>query len=460
MSLMNDVLQELDARVLTNNAIMHIQRTSAFPMLQIKTLIRLIFLATAVICGIYFGTRGSIGATSHSIQSPSDLPMRNTISSAQSTAPTLAFNQQPATQDKPIIYDAYASPASLSGNAGGYNASSSTTVNDPDYSQRFSQLLAEAEAFMAANQLMTPIGRCAFSRYQEILLLDRNHLQAKQGILTIQKRYVEYFQSAFAEKNIKKAKTNLDKLVLTGMAEEEFNLLRNQWLQLKAEMITHTNHTSIRLDPTAVQTRIETDAGIELIAETTPAAASSGAITVTDSTLARQAQLGQLSNPIEQLHAYLQVNPNAQETPFALALLYAAQKNIKAMEQVINSYPFNVTRTAYLKAKLALVEKNYPLIVQLLANIQPEPAYQDDFYVLHALGLQNSGDFEQAAALYQLLLKAQPNNAQLWLGLAVCYEASFKSQQALLAYKQAQALGNSSPAVQQYIHEKLKILQP
>lgn len=458
MSLMNDVLQQLDSRTLPNSGRVPAMACRVPPKISRLALVRVVFVVSAVAAGVYWGLNTASQPLAPApvllprVKAPAPAPAATPASAATPALAPETAPSAPVGQPAPLIHDAYTAPVAAVTSP----QAPASGVNPAENTQQIAQWLAEASVFMEANQLMTPIGRCAFSRYQAVLLQDPNNAIAKDGLLAIQQRYVQYFQAALTEKNLQKAKNNLDKLVLAGLETQALTQYKNQWLQLKAEVPALALSTS-PVASGALQTRIETETGVEVMGA---AALAVPPPVISDAALARLAQAGKLPKAAEQLQAFLQTNPNAQEVPFALAQLYCLDKNVQGLQQLLDTYRFNPARYAYLKAKWALMQKDYPQVVQLLNGVQPEAAFQVDFQLVYALGLQNTGQFQPAADLYTQLLQNQPRNAQFWLGLGICYDALHNPTQAVLAFKKVQALGVNSSAVQQFVQEKLNALQP
>lgn len=72
--------------------------------------------------------------------------------------------------------------------------------------QRITELLATAEADLAANRLGTPAGENATDRYREVLALDPDNAQARAGLDQVGERYVALARGAIKKRTLSKAR--------------------------------------------------------------------------------------------------------------------------------------------------------------------------------------------------------------------------------------------------------------
>lgn len=149
----------------------------------------------------------------------------------------------------------------------------------------------------------------------------------------------------------------------------------------------------------------------------------------------------------------------ARET---LADLYLAQERFDSARQTIDEglqfLPHAVTLNT-LKARL-LFEENHPKeALAVLKQFSPGVQKNPDFYGLMAAILQSLGQRQEAAALYKVLVKVEPENSQYWLGYAIALEHEKNIKQAVTAYKAVTGHYDADPDVRVYAENRLKTLQ-
>ncbi|MCL6414926.1 tetratricopeptide repeat protein [Aestuariirhabdus sp. Z084] len=76
---------------------------------------------------------------------------------------------------------------------------------------RIAWLLLEADEALLRQQLTTPEGDNAFARYQDVLRLQPENLEAQRGLERIVNSYLRWADSAMARGNVEKAQTYIDR---------------------------------------------------------------------------------------------------------------------------------------------------------------------------------------------------------------------------------------------------------
>lgn len=108
---------------------------------------------------------------------------------------------------------------------------------------------------------------------------------------------------------------------------------------------------------------------------------------------------------------------------------------------------------------LAYVGLDQPnLALAELDQVSPKIRDDSEYYVMKAGLYLQLNKPEQAAALYQRLVKHDPSNAKWWVGYAAALEMEGKDQLALKAYKQAKRYGDLSSEVSLYVNDKIDSL--
>jgi len=90
-------------------------------------------------------------------------------------------------------------------------AAGTETADAPPARNRIPDLLQQAEADVSALRLMTPAGNNAYERYRQVLALDKDNADARNGLLAIADKYVQLSYGAMNAGKLKLAGVYLDR---------------------------------------------------------------------------------------------------------------------------------------------------------------------------------------------------------------------------------------------------------
>ncbi len=465
MSLMNDVLQQLDLRHPRE------ANTQGFAPLQLPvtppvhawSLGKLGVAALCLIFGVSIG-RWFHGANFQTVtQAASNIVVETPVAEA---APNGAAQLAAVVQEQTTVV----TPETAT-NATNLVPDQIAIAQEKYAADAIAALLQEANNLLAADKLMQPIGNCAFTRFRQVLLVDPDNALALAGLESIKKRYQVLFADELAQRNFQKAKTYLVRMSVAGVEPDALQQMSSRLQELRkaasldtAAQPAESTGLAVQYEP-VVNTQIN-DAltpfnleATEPVASVEPAPNTLGGRAQADQQLAKQALNGSLLKPKEALLNYINTHGVAPESEFALAQLYCNEKDGAALQALIaRSDQLSPSRKAFLRAKWFLIERDYASAAAALDTQVPEPKLATEYRRLQAAALQNNLQYARAAELYQQLLEQQPTNGNLWLGFAVCEDAQNHSASALAAFKRAYTSGGQDPSVQAYLRERISAL--
>lgn len=158
----------------------------------------------------------------------------------------------------------------------------------------------------------------------------------------------------------------------------------------------------------------------------------------------------------------LRLDPrNLSARQVLLGLLLEAKRYPEA-EQLLQDALQNNLSPANNAVALARVQIERGENVSALSTLEkylPQASGSAAYHGFYAALLQRAGRHTEAISQFQAALKAQPNQANWWLGLAVSLQAEKRNPEAEQAYLRARAGNTLSPELQAFIEQRLKQLQ-
>ena len=114
---------------------------------------------------------------------------------------------------------------------------------------------------------------------------------------------------------------------------------------------------------------------------------------------------------------------------------------------------------AKLQARILAMRGSLSDAVELLERFRAAGAEDPEYQALLAAFYQRQGEHIRALKHYQLVLRSESDKAVWWMGLAISLEGASKPKQALAAYRAAAVLGGLGDDSQRYIGERIAVLQ-
>lgn len=143
------------------------------------------------------------------------------------------------------------------------------------------------------------------------------------------------------------------------------------------------------------------------------------------------------------------------------SLLYGEQRfgnAVKLLQQGLSVSP-HYSNFRLMLARIYLQNNDKQQAYYYLKPLKPDVRDNLDYYAMLAGLAQSLGDLEQAKAAYLQLTKYDANRAKWWLGLGISADKLQQQALALSAYKQAQSMGQLSPASRRYINDRINQLE-
>lgn len=112
-----------------------------------------------------------------------------------------------------------------------------------------------------------------------------------------------------------------------------------------------------------------------------------------------------------------------------------------------------------LRARALLAGGNLEAAVSTLRNDIPPVQSHPEYLVTLATLLQQAGENQAAAEQWTRLLASDDSRPAWWVGLAIALESQGQLDSATRAYAEAASLPGLSPALSDYVRERLKTLQ-
>ena len=110
-------------------------------------------------------------------------------------------------------------------------------------------------------------------------------------------------------------------------------------------------------------------------------------------------------------------------------------------------------------ARIHASQRDYDAALAVMDKADPAEATGNSFQALRAAVLQRLGRHAEAVAAYQNALRAAPQQAASWLGLAISYEALGRGNDARDAYRHSVDVGPLAPAAREYAETRARVLQ-
>ncbi len=178
---------------------------------------------------------------------------------------------------------------------------------------------------------------------------------------------------------------------------------------------------------------------------------------------ARQSmRIGDYNGAEKTLSRLLDGYPDARESQIALiTLLLGQQRYVQAdtlLQKALDRYP-NERRLLKLQSRSLMAEGELQSALRVLEQIQVNLQADSEHVELMAAVQQRLGQHNQAAQYYGRLVRHKANNAAWWVGLAVSLEALQQYSSAKAAYVRATNLPLESTTVQQYVQQRLRVLE-
>lgn len=479
MSLINDVLKQLDARVSMQSSERVFVEVPAAPQLGVISVLaspkvkRLCILLAGLLTG-YFGAGFAGNLVAPVAGGHLDSAVRVDMNIPVSTAIDTQLR-------------AGAAELSTTGALAPIIHSQLTYTQQPD---EYSGILAAADQLLASDRLTFPPLNNAFALYRQLLIKDPGNPAALLGIEAIKQRYMVLTHDALVGQELDKAQRYIERAEFVGVNQESLSPLRDQLQTLKAEFssVSQLDNQTAEANPSeAMVSRgvVDKQAVANLDGDTKNVAEVDIELPAAHFDVANLA----VANHSEQLR-----EPQSLTLRAAASGLSEEQKFLRGLSadaageamarHYINSHPQASATIRWLAGRWQ-ARQDWFALLELMNHVNGFDAHERDrFRALSLLGLnriediigwlgrhniaqqpelqrilavayQKAGQHQQALSIYQQLVAVYPNNAGLWLAVGVNADALGNNSVAKEGFFRAQQLGGHSVAVAEYIGRKL-----
>ena len=176
----------------------------------------------------------------------------------------------------------------------------------------------------------------------------------------------------------------------------------------------------------------------------------------------RVAEGGDDETAISALHDALAFDPHHHPAREALASILLRLDRGEEAEALLDDGL--MLKSAYapfakLKARALAMRGAVPEALELLGPLQTRSAEDPEYHALMAALHQRQGEHAEALTYYRRVLRWQSDKAVWWMGLGISLESESRPQEALAAYRAASVLGGLGEDSRRYIGERIAALQ-
>ncbi|HEY6530536.1 MAG TPA: hypothetical protein VIZ65_17740 [Cellvibrionaceae bacterium] len=362
-----------------------------------------------------------------------------------------------------------------------------------------SQILDLAKQYFLADRLTYPPLKNAYQLYREVLLKAPNNQAALDGIAAIKQRYVALTVEAIAQADSEKVRRYIERAEFVGVDSKDLDSMRVQLQQLlvnasqqvdqyaqtqqnsmpnetgllsESKNITQTaareiDHQQDDFSTTEIPMKAELNT---LFVKSSPQGSLRNAVqqnnynlaSVSNSSVSKKTEqlfLADLNeDSISELSAlsFIEAHTDSTDTVRWLANRWVSAQAWPKLISLIER-PSGLTNTErdVFRAQGLLGLKQYEEIISWLNTAKQLEAAE--LQRILAVALQKTGREAQALIIYQRLVDHHPQNAGLWLALGVCADASGNTSLAHMAFFRAQQLGGHTQAVNDFLNRKLNM---
>lgn len=359
------------------------------------------------------------------------------------------------------------------------------------------EILMLAKQHLGADRLTYPPLNNAYQLYRQVLIRDPINEAALAGIEAIKQRYFALTTEAIERGERDKAQRYIERAEFVGVNGVDLSPLRERLKAIIAQEVQATRNDTTFNQPLP-PTRAEIPSGLDPVGvvdnnatindnSNGSTSANSGATNlgasvnpvagrhesanmqeanaVNNAFLSRPTQLksdelsfvrtldAQVNAKEVALH-YIQLHPDSMDTVRWLAKrLQGEQAWLQLLDLMNLSTKLNASERDIFRAQGLLGLKRYEDIIGWLSGIKGLDA--PELQRILAIAWQQTGRQAQAFAIYQQLVNRFPDNSGLWLALGISADALGNTAAAHEGFFRAQQLGGHSKAVSEYIARKL-----
>jgi MSHA biogenesis protein MshN len=171
---------------------------------------------------------------------------------------------------------------------------------------------------------------------------------------------------------------------------------------------------------------------------------------------------GRMSEGMDGLRKALQLDPGYEAVRQTLVALLLEGKRlddaVSALQEGLALNPDNIG-FAILLARAYVERNDVAAALGLLQKHAPAAGSSPDYHAFAAALHQRLGSHKEAIDEYRIALQLAPGAGAWWIGLGISQQALNRPKEALDAFKRAKATGNLAPELHAFADQRLKLLQ-
>ena len=293
-------------------------------------------------------------------------------------------------------------------------------------------------------RLTTPQQNNAWYFYQQVLLIDKNNQEAIDGIQAIKRRYVDLFQRSWQRGDQQQATVFAERLSHL-LDESEVPIYGEQLRQIQSQAAVHNEpEPSVDTPPATLGFTIaksKQQQSLDLLQRVQQL--MDGGDLLASRVLAEQS---------------VDLNIHQAELVGKRLQIYLRQQDWLALEALLKTQSAQGHEHVYYRAKYLQAMQSDAASLAYLQQHQQQLSEVER--ALLAQLYQQQMSYPEALAQYRLLVGQNAGSAVYWLGRAVNADRLNLPDEALAAYKKSAELGGHNNDVNQFIHERIVVLQP
>lgn len=313
--------------------------------------------------------------------------------------------------------------------------------------QSIYELIDKASRALALDRLTSPQEDNAWFYYQSLLDLDAKNSIALDGMVRITQRYLKMIEIAINQQQFEKAILYLEKAKMVssdiGLPPIDAQSLESFTQQLTTRQFSDGKQTTETFTSQESVDSSGASAEANSISVENPLAQVQSVVRLPNQEYRDEQSVNQAKNLVangqeNQAIELLQSQIQEASSPLSEAYLldiYYQQKNLAAMQSLLQNTSLSELNKAYYQARLAILQgDNHAAIAQLESQLV-NAKQNENFRALLAGLYQREGQSLQAITAYRNLLQDFQPQPAYWLGLALSLDTENQLQSAIFAYQ-------------------------
>lgn len=316
------------------------------------------------------------------------------------------------------------------------------------------KFLSAAEVALNNNRLSLPRGQSAYDLYRRVIAIDANNAQALDGLQKVKTRYAGLIEDALAATEFKRAKQLVNRVENLSLTFRSFQL-ENYRNRIQEQLLAAQSASAEPSETTSVAVDNQNNADTYLAINKT--------LVSRELALARETQqlfaLGRGTEAAAQLEHFISDNATANLSRILLFDFYLDQTQLSRARKVMEPvHAMDAATLAYMQARLAMMSSGAGSAIALLEKQKPEENIAEIYNTLLAGLYQKEKSHGKAAALYASLIELNPSSVTYWLGMGISRDALGEHQPALNAYNVVLAHKNLDEKVRNFVKTRIQAL--